>query len=122
MNALVKPYDNIMMIYSGIQKGNDKEVVKLIEKSLSGISKGKFDVDKLESSKKTLVSAIESSLDNPVSIINNYYAKVLVDALDVSEKIEKIKNVSKEDIIAVSKKITIHTLFLLEASDEENND
>ena len=122
VNALVKPYDNIMMIYSGIQKGNDKEVVKLIEKSLSGISKGKFDVDKLESSKKTLVSAIESSLDNPVSIINNYYAKVLVDALDVSEKIEKIKNVSKEDIIAVSKKITIHTLFLLEASDEENND
>lgn len=122
VNALVKPYDNIMMIYSGIQKGNDGAVVKLIEKSLSGISKGKFDVDKLESSKKTLISAIESSLDNPVSIINNYYAKVLVDALDVNEKIENIKKVSKEDIIAVSKKISVHTLFLLEASDEENND
>ena len=112
VNALVKPYDNIMMIYSGIQKGNDSAVVKLIEKSLSGISKGKFDDDKLESSKKTLVSAIESSLDNPVSIINNYYAKVLVDALDINEKIEKIKNVSKDDIIAVSKKIVVHTIFL----------
>ena len=32
--------------------------------------------DKLESSKKTLISAIESSLDNPVSIINNYYAHI----------------------------------------------
>jgi len=122
VNALVKPYDNIMMIYSGIQKGNDSAVVKLIEKSLSGISKGKFDDDKLESSKKTLISAVESSLDNPISIINNYYAKVLVDALDVNEKIEKIKNVSKDDIIAVSRKIAVHTIFLLEASDEENND
>ena len=122
VNALVKPYDNIMMIYSGIEKGNDSAVIKLIEKSLSSISKGKFDNDKLESSKKTLISAIESSLDNPVSIINNYYAKVLVGALDVNEKIEKIKNVSKEDIIAVSKKICVHTIFLLEASDEENND
>ena len=122
VNALVKPYDNVMMIYSGIQKGNEKEVVKLIEKSLLGISKGKFDVDKLESSKKTLISAIESSLDNPVSIINNYYAKVLVGALDINEKIENIKKISKEDIISVSKKISIHTLFLLEASDEENND
>ena len=122
VNALVKPYDNIMMIYSGIEEGNNKAVVKLIEKSLSGISKGKFDVEKLESSKKTLISAIESSLDNPVSIINNYYAKVLVDALDVNEKIENIKKVSKEDIIVVSKKISINTLFLLEASDEENND
>lgn len=122
VNALVKPYDNVMMIYSGIEKGNDKVVVKLIEKTLSGITKGKFDLDKLESSKKTLISAIESSLDNPVSIINNYYAKILVDALDVDEKIENIKKVSKDDIVAVSKKISIHTLFLLEASDEENND
>ena len=121
VNALVKPYDNVMMIYSGIQKGNDSAVVKLIEKSLSGISRGKFDLDKLESSKKTIVSAMESSLDNPVSIINNYYAKVLVGALDVDEKIEKIKNVSKDDIITVSKKISVHTVFLLEASDEENN-
>ena len=121
VNALVKPYDNVMMIYSGIEKGNDKAVVKLIEKSLSGISRGKFDEDKLESSKKTLISAIESSLDNPISIINNYYAKVLVGALDVDKKIEKIKSVSKDDIINVSKKISVHTLFLLEASDEENN-
>ena len=122
INAIVKPYDNVMMIYSGVGNGNDKAVVKLIEKSLLGISHGKFDMDKLESSKKTLISAIESSLDNPISIINNYYAKVLVDAIDVDEKIEKIKSVSKDDIINVSKKISVHTLFLLEASDEENND
>ena len=122
VNALVKPYDNIMMIYSGIEKGNDNAVVKLIVKSLSGVSKGKFDIEKLESSKKTLISAIESSLDNPVSIINNYYAKVLVNALDVNERIENIRKVSKEDIINVGKKISVHTLFLLEASDEKNND
>ena len=122
VNALVKPYDNIMMVYSGIENGNDKNVIKLIEKSLGSVLRGKFDVDKLESSKKTLVSAIESSLDNPVSIINNYYAKVLVDALDVDEKIEKIKKVTKEDIINLSKKISLHTVFLLEATNEENND
>ena len=122
VNALVKPYDNVMMIYSGIQKGNDKAVIKLIEKSLQGISKGKFDEDKLESCKKTLISAIESSVDNPISIINNYYAKTLVGALDIEEKIEMIKKVSKNDIMNVSKKIDIHTLFLLEATDEENND
>lgn len=121
VNALVKPYDNVMMIYSGIEKGNDKEVFKLIEKSLISITKGKFDVEKMESSKKTLISAIESSLDNPISIINNYYAKELVNALDVDEKIQQIKKVCKEDIISVSKKISIHTIFLLEASDEENN-
>jgi predicted Zn-dependent peptidase len=110
-----------MMIYSGIENNNDKAVIKLIEKSLNSIERGKFDIEKLESSKSTLISAIESSLDNPVSIIGNYYAKVLVDALDVNEKIEKIKNVSREDIINVSKKINLHTIFLLEATNEEDN-
>ena len=121
VNALVKSYDNLMIIYSGIEKGNENEVSKLIKKSLSLVSKGKFDLNKLESSKKTLISAIESSLDNPINIIDNYYAKILVDALDINEKIEKIKNVSKEDIVSVSKKIDLHTVFLLEASDEKNN-
>ena len=121
VNALVKPYDNVMMIYSGIENGNEKAVVKVIEKSLREISKGKFEIDNLEGCKKTLISAIESSVDNPISIINNYYARVLVGSLDIDEKINMIKKVSKEDIINVSKKISIHTLFLLEASNEENN-
>jgi len=120
VNALVKPYDNIMMIYSGIGSGTEKEVIKLVEKSLVNVSRGKFDKNKLESAKKTFVSAIQSSLDNPVSIINNYYAKVLVDALDLEEKIENIKKVSIDDVINVSKKIDLNTVFLLEASNEED--
>ena len=122
VNALVKPYDNIMMIYSGIGNGNEKDVIKLVEKSLVNVSRGKFDKEKLESSKKTFISALRSSLDNPVSIINNYYAKVLVDALDLEEKIENIKKVSVDDIITVSKKIDLNTVFLLEASNETNKD
>lgn len=121
VNAIVKPYDNIMLVYSGIQKGNEKVVSKLIDKSLTNISKGKFDLDKLESSKKTIISSIESSVDNPITIINNYYSKVLVNSLDIDEKIEMIKKVSKEDIISVSKKISLHTIYLLEDENEETN-
>ena len=122
VNAVVKPYDNVMLIYSGIGNGTEKEVIKLIEKSLVNVSKGKFDKKKLESAKKTFISAILSSLDNPVSIINNYYAKVLVGALDLEEKMENIKKVNVDDIICVSKKIDLNTVFLLEASNEANKD
>lgn len=121
VNAIVKPYDNIMLVYSGIEKGNEKVVSKLIDKSLTNISKGKFNLDKLESSKKTIISSIESSVDNPITIINNYYSKVLVNSLDIDEKIEMIKKVSKEDIISVSKKISLHTIYLLEDENEETN-
>lgn len=122
VNAIVKSYDNIMMIYSGIENGNEKNVRTLIEKTLKDISKGKFDKDKFESSRETIVSAIRASLDNPMGIISNYYAKELVNSEDAEVRMEKIKNVSREDIMGVCKKIYIHTVFLLEAKDEENND
>ena len=122
VNAIVKSYDNVMMIYSGIEKGNEKNVVKIINKTLSEIGKGKFDNDRFESAKETMVSAIEASLDNPMGIISNYYAKELVGSPDSEERIKNINMVSREDIVNVSKKIKMHTMFILEANDEENND
>jgi len=121
VNAVVKPYDNVMMIYSGIEKGTENDVYKLIQRSLKDVMHGKFDVNKLENAKNTMCSAIIASLDSPVGIITGEMAKVLVGAKNPEERIEEFKKISKNDIIAVSKKINIHSKFILEAADEENN-
>ena len=122
VNTIVKPYDNIMMIYSGIGKGNESDVLKLIRKSLKNITKGNFEPEKFESAKETIISSIYASMDNPMGIISSYYARVLVDSPTLEEKIKGIKNVTREEIINVSKKISMHTTFILEDDDEKNND
>lgn len=121
VNALAKSYDNVLMIYSGIENGNEKNVIKLISKSLKNISKGNFDEDKFNSAKETIISGIMASLDNPIGIINNYYAKELVNSLDAMDRIERIKKVTREDIVNVSKKVNINRMFILEADNEKNN-
>ena len=122
VNTILKSYDNIMMIYSGIEKGNENNVLKIIKKVLKDINKGDFSEDKFESARETVISSIEASMDNPMGIISNYYAKTLVNSLDAEERIKKIKEVTKEKIINVSKKIFIHTVYILEDEDEKNND
>ena len=122
VNSLIKSYDNIMVIYSGIEKDNSKNVIKIINKSLKSIGKGNFPMDKFNSAKETLISGIMASLDTPMGIISSYYAKELVNSLDANERIEKIKKVTKEDIVNVSKKIHINRIFILEADNEKNND
>lgn len=121
VNTIVKSYDNIMMIYAGIESGNSKNVRKVIDKCIKNISKGKIDNDKFEDAKRTIISSIKASLDNPMGIINSYYAKELVNSLDCEERIKMVSQVSSEDIIKVSKKIFMHTVFVLEASDEKDN-
>ena len=121
INASAKAYDNILMIYSGIEPGNSDNVLKHKKKTLQNISKGKFDDKQLESAKETIISSIKASMDSPAGIINTYYAKVLVDSLLFKERIENISKITKEDIMELSKKINLNTLFLLEGDTNEDN-
>ena len=113
INSLAKAYDNILVIYSGIESDKEADVIKLVKKTLQNISKGEFSDDLLNSSKETIISSIKASKDNPVGIINTYYAKELVNSLLFDDRIENMSKVSREDIINISKKISMHTEYLL---------
>ena len=122
VNSSSKAYDNILLIYAGIEPGNSDNVLKLIKKTLQSISKGSFSDEILNNSKETLIASVQASTDNPTGIINTYYAHVLVNSDVFEERINKIKKVSREDIINLSKKISSHTVYLLEGSCKEDTD
>ena len=75
----------------------------------------------INSSKETITSSIMASLDNPNGIINEYYAKQLVDSELFEERINKFNEVTKQDIINVSKKVSIYSILTLEKG-EDNED
>ena len=123
VNSNMKSYDNIMMIYAGIESRNVDDVFKLIKKVLNNVIKGKFTDGDLENAKETIIASINASKDSQSGIINTYFAKVLVGSKDFDERIENIKKVTKEDIMDVAKKVYIHTEYILKGdSDEENSD
>lgn len=121
INSNQKAYDNILMIYSGIEPGNSNNVLKLIKKTLQEVTKGKFLDESLNNAKATIIASIKASTDSPTGIINTYYAKKLVNSDSFEKRIEEITKVSKEDIINLSKKIAMHTVYLLEGKDEEES-
>ena len=120
INADVKPYDNILFIYSGISYKNKDKVVKLIKKTLSNIEKGKISDDVFTSAKETITSSIIASMDNPSGILNTYYAKDLVGSALFEERIEAFNKVTKEDVVKVSKKLKLYSIFTL--GKESNNE
>lgn len=122
VNSSGKAYDNIMMIYSGIEPGNSDAVLKLIRKTLQNIIKGSFSEELLENSKETIIASIKASTDSPNGIINTYYARVLVNSDDFETRMENIHKITKEDVMNLGKKITMHTVYLLEGENGENND
>lgn len=120
VNSIQKGYDNILMIYSGIGPGNAETVLKLIKKTLQNLTKGNFNNNILESAKETIIASIKASTDNPAGIINTYYAKALVNSDDFETRITNIQKITKDDIINISKKINLHTMYLLEGASKED--
>ena len=119
INSNSKAYDNILFIYAGINYENIENIIKLIKKTLQNITKGIFSDKIFESSKETIISSIKASTDNPTGIINTYFAKSLVNSDDFETRIKKIKEVTKEDIINLSKKISLHTVYILSGQSKE---
>ena len=122
INSSVKAYDNILIINSGVEGQNVDKCIKLIRKCLKNIRDGKIRLEYLESSKNTSISAIKSSSDEPMGIINTYLSKVLVGTEDEETRIEKFSSLTKDDIIRVSKKVSLHTILTLEKKEEEHGE
>lgn len=122
INSGVKAYDNILLINSGVEKKNIEPAIKLIRRCLKDINNGKVSDELIESSRNTILSSIKASSDTPMGIINTALSRVLVGSDDMEERINNFSKITKEDIIKVSKKVSLHTILTLEDKEEENEE
>lgn len=110
----------IMVIYAGINKDDYKKAVDIIFEQLKMVQDNQFADELVENSRKSLINDLLEMVDNPVSLLASHYAHLLYnEAFDVNDMIEKIKAVTKEEIVSVSKKIKEDTIFFL-TSEEVN--
>lgn len=109
--------DNLIIISSGIAKSNFKKVVSLIKGELKNIENGKFDEELIERAKIRYKSILDEMYDYPNQIISSYYASVILGTDFPDVRKEKIMSVTKEDIVKISKKIKMDTIFFLEGDE-----
>lgn len=110
---------NLMIITAGIDAKNYKKTVSLIKKELKNMEKGEFGEEEINSAKAIYNSSILSMQDSPYNLIGVYKAKEYLNLDPIEVRIEEIKKVSKEDIVKLSKKIKMDTIFLLEGECDE---
>lgn len=122
IGASAKAYDNILIINSGVEQKNIEPAIKLIKKCLKDITSGKISEELLTSSKNTIISGIKASSDTPIGIINTALSRVLVSSDDIEDRINNFNKITKEDIIKVSKKVSLHTILTLEKEEENAKD
>ena len=121
INSIAQGYDNLLIIYTGIDKDRVDLGLKLIKKTIKDIEKGKFTSDMFNNAINMITSSLKLSLETQPSVINNYYAMNILNSDDINTRISKFEKVTEEDVINFSKKIKMDTVFLLEGDHNEED-
>ena len=103
-----------IFIKCGIQIDNYEKTLKLIKKQLDNIREGKFSEEEIKNAKSYLISGIKNVEEEQDTEIVYYIGQEISKTnISIKEYINKIENVTKDEIIEFSKKLQINTIYFL---------
>lgn len=116
-------FNGIMIVNAGIEGKDYQKALQLIKEQLVAIVNGDLNDDDIHIAKIMLQNALRKTNDEAGSMIALSYNKDITHKQETSEEyIQKLLNVSKEDIVRVAGQVELDTIFLLTGKDfHENN-
>ena len=118
--ASLDSYKGIMLVLSGIQSKNKDKSFEAIMKELSDIQNGNVTTDEFEAAKLSLINSYKTLDDSPAALSAWYVSRIMCNSFEKPEQIvEKIQNTTIDEVIEVSKKVKLDTVYFLEGEDGE---
>lgn len=114
INSSYQPAFNLLIITAGIDSENIKKSINLIKQELHNIEQGNFEENEIKAGIITYKNTFKEIEDSAFSILNAYTSCEYLDYDPIEKRVKEIEKITKKDIISVSKKIHIDTIFMLE--------
>ena len=114
INSMYLKYDKLLMVQISLDNCNVKKAISLVKKELKNMQNGNFSEEEVRDAINNMVISLDMSLDNNIAILNNYVFNIYDKLPSIKERKEYFKKLTKEDIVNVSKKVKLNTIFTLE--------
>ncbi len=113
VQSIYNKYDNILIIFTSIDKDNISKAKKLIESSVKEMHKN-ISEEELSRAISSCISSINLSLDDEGRIIDNYLFNYMAELDPIDTRLEEYKKVSLKDLKGLSSKIKLNSIYILE--------
>lgn len=111
-------FNGIVVVNAGIEGQDYQKTRELIQQQLKCIQNGEISDEELQITKMMLKNAYTKVKDEPISMISLLFNRHMTDKTESDEDyLNKILNVTKEEVIAVSQTMKLDTIFLLTGRD-----
>ncbi|MBB5183757.1 M16 family metallopeptidase [Catenisphaera adipataccumulans] len=113
-------FDGAVVIHLGTRKKYIQDVLSLVEEQIRRISEQDYEDRLLEVSKSDYIDGIITAQDHPFSITEQMFLDELLHRQQtLSDRIEKIRNVTKADVSTCAKHMKLLSAFYLEEETDE---
>lgn len=110
---------NTIFIKTGIEIKNYEKTLKIIKEQLEDMKNGKISDEEFNAAKKLITASIEAIPESEEDMITFYFDQRLFDDnLTVQDYLNKINNVTKEQVIQIAKKVSMDTIYFLKNKED----
>ncbi|MDD3303333.1 MAG: pitrilysin family protein [Clostridia bacterium] len=109
-------FNNIIIIYAGIQKANYEKAKKVIHEQLKQIENGEVTTEEFEAAKQSILADLLEWEDSKIAIAKMLFSNLFAfksDNVTIQEMCEKISNVTLIDVQDIAKRIKTEHIYLL---------
>ena len=101
-------------INAGIEIENYEKALKIIKEQLESMKNGEFTDEEIENEKKSIISGINLIDDEQDAGIVYFYGQEITNSnVDLEDYKQRVKNVTKEQILNIASKVKINTIYFL---------
>jgi len=112
--ARLEKFKGLMIIGAGIESENYHRTLEIIAKQIDDIRKGEVTQTEFENAVNYLIASLKASDDNQEQLIDFHLGNAIKNMnLSISSFIEKIGKVTLEQIVDVSQRVKLDTIYFL---------
>lgn len=101
-------------INAGIEIENYEKAITIIKEQLKSMKNGEFTNEEIENEKKSIISGINLIDDEQDAGIVFFYGQEITNSnVDLEDYKQRVKNVTKEQMLNIASKVKINTIYFL---------
>ncbi|SHR11866.1 Zinc protease PepR [Mycobacteroides abscessus subsp. abscessus] len=110
----VESHKGLLMVMSGIDNSNFEKAVSIIKEQMQAMKNGDFSDEDLIQTKAVIKNQLLETLDTARGIVEILYHNVVAgQQIQLDEWLQRIDAVTKEEVVQVSNKIQLDTIYFL---------
>ena len=110
----------VMLIYAGIAPENRDLAIGEALNQMEEIKKGNVSGEELENARGAIINSLNGLGDNPAVLAEWYLPRVLAGRIQSpAEIVSELNRVTLEDVVRVSERITLDTVYTLTAKEDK---